>query len=225
MSKFLIIFGNQIKILYHHPKIFFSNILFFICFVVIFLIVLSPLQQSPETFLSNNKNSQTLLIGASFFAILACLLASTQDFLREDFADGTLEQMAINCENLEVFIIAKIFANWLNSCFVAVIFSTIIGALLGYQQDFLWQFFIVFLLTSLLINCICSLCGSLAILGGATSLIAFIALPLILPIIIFGCLGIYENFILNFKILIALNIFLNPILCFASTSIAKIALD
>lgn len=225
MNKFLIILNHQIKIFFYQPKSFFSNILFFICFVVIFLIVLSPLQSGFEGILSNNKNSQILLIGASFFAILACLLSSSNDFLREDFVDGTLEQMTINCQNLEVFIIAKIFANWLNSCFVAVIFSTIMGALLSYQQEFLWQFFIIFLLTSFLINSICSLCGSLAILGSATSLIAFIALPLILPVILFGCLGIYENFALNLKILVALNIFLNPILCLASSLIVKIALD
>jgi heme exporter protein B len=224
MSKFLIIFTNQIKIQYHHPRSFFGNILFFICFVIVFLIVLSPLQSGFGELLGRN-NSQTLLISASFFSILTCLLTSTQNLLREDFDDGTLEQMIINCENLEIYIFAKMLANWLNICFIAVIFSTIMGALLGYKQDFLWQFFIIFLLTSLLINCICFLCGSLAILGGVSSIIAFIALPLILPIILFGSLGIYENFNFNFKILFALNIFLNPLICFASALITKIALD
>ncbi len=225
MSKFLTIFNHQLKIFYCHPKNFLSNILFFICFVIIFLIVLNPLYSSIQSPIHENNNSNIQLVVASFLSIVCCLISSTQDFLREDFSDGTLEQMVINCENIESFIIAKMLANWFNNCFVAVTFSALIGIILNCESNFLWHFFIIFLLTSILINNICSLCGSIAILGGSTALIAFTALPLILPTILFGCLGVYENFILNFKILLALNIFLNPLLFIASGKIVKIALD
>ena len=225
MTEFLIIFHQQLKILFGNPRNFLNNILFYLCFIVIFFIVLKPLLTLNSSGITNNFGYGYLLIPASFFAMLTCLLSTANNFLNEDFLDGTLEQMAINCKNLEIFIFAKMLANWLNGSFISGIFATLIGVIIGYEINFLWHFLIVFLLTSFVISNIYCLCASLAILGGSTALIAFIALPLILPAILFGSLAIYDDFYLNLKILLALNIFLNPLIIYASSAITKIALD
>jgi heme exporter protein CcmB len=225
MTEFLIIFHHQLKILFGNPRNFLNNILFYLCFIVIFFIVLKPLLTVNSSGIANNFGFGYLLIPASFFAMLTCLLSTANNFLNEDFLDGTLEQMVINCKNLEIFIFAKMLVNWLNGSFVSGIFATLIGVIIGYEINFLWHFLIVFLLTSFVISNIYCLSASLAILGGSTALIAFIALPLILPAILFGSLAIYDDFYLNLKILLALNIFLNPLIIYASSAIAKIALD
>lgn len=225
MTEFLIIFHQQLKILFENPRNFLNNILFYLCFIIIFFIVLKPLLTVNSSVIENNFGFGYLLIPASFFAMLTCLLSTANNFLNEDFSDGTIEQMTINCKNLEIFIFAKMLANWLNGSFISGIFATLIGVIIGYEINFLWHFLIVFLLTSFVINNIYCLCASLAILGGSTALIAFIALPLILPAILFGSLAIYDDFYLNLKILLALNIFLNPLIIYASSAIAKIALD
>jgi heme exporter protein CcmB len=229
MTEFLIIFHHQLKILFGNPRNFLNNILFYLCFIVIFFIVLKPLltinSSGNSSGIANNFGFGYLLIPASFFAMLTCLLSTANNFLNEDFLDGTLEQMAINCKNLEIFIFAKMLANWLNGSFISGIFATLIGVIIGYEINFLWHFLIVFLLTSFVISNIYCLSASLAILGGSTALIAFIALPLILPAILFGSLAIYDDFYLNLKILLALNIFLNPLIIYASSAITKIALD
>ncbi len=225
MTEFLIIFYHQLKILFGNPRNFLNNILFYLCFIVIFFIVLKPLLTVNSSGITNNFGFGYLLIPASFFAMLTCLLSTANNFLNEDFLDGTLEQMAINCKNLEIFIFAKMLVNWLNGSFVSGIFATLIGVIIGYEINFLWHFLIVFLLTSFVISNIYCLSASLAILGGSTALIAFIALPLILPAILFGSLAIYDDFYVNLKILLALNIFLNPLIIYASSAIAKIALD
>jgi heme exporter protein CcmB len=186
---------------------------------------MKPLLSADSSSISNNFTFGKLLFLGSFFAMITCLFSCANNFLNQDFLDGTLEQMVINCENLEIFIIAKILANWLNSSFVSGIFTILIGRIMGYDIDFLWHFLAVFFLTSFVINNIYSFSASLGILGVSSSLIAFIALPLIIPAILFGCLAIFDNFQNNFNILLALNIFLNPLLFFATAMIAKISLE
>lgn len=225
MEQFLIIFHQQIKLQLLRRKNFINNSLFFLSFFIIFLLIISPLQSSFRIELSSESKYQSLITCASVFALLFSLLASSFEFLQEDFRDGTLEQIIIRCPNFEIYFFAKMIANWLSNCFFNVVLAVFLSWLLGLSLQFLNNFFLLFLLASLLINFICCFGASLAILHGSISLIAFIVLPLILPIVIFSCLAILDNFTQYLKILLGLNIFLIPLLTFSSSVLAKIALD
>jgi hypothetical protein len=39
---------------------------------------------------------------------------------------GALEQIIINCQNLEIFVIAKCLANWLSSSFLTILLASLI---------------------------------------------------------------------------------------------------
>jgi len=60
-------------------------------------------------------------------------------------------------------------------------------------------------------------------LGGFTSMISIIAIPLALPILIITSATINENYELNIKILFALTILIIAISSFACAKIIKIA--
>ena len=223
--QFFIIFFHLIKLSLLKQKNFITNSLFFLSFLIIFVLTVSPLNSSFESDLANYKTKQSLLVCASVFALLFSLLASSFEFLKDDFNDGTLEQMQVRCSNFEMFVLAKILANWLNHCLVNVFLVIILSLVFGFSFQFTCQFFWIFLLSSLLVNFLCCFAGSLTILGGSVSLISFIVMPLILPIIIFSTLSVLDNYSQFLNILLSLNIFLIPLLTYASSALIKVALD
>ena len=214
MEIFKIIFFHELKMLLKSRGRIFANILYFFIFLAIFQILTQNFDK--------NLHSQFFIIG-TIIALLTSIIAINNDFLEKDFRDGSLEQIIIDCQNLEIFVIAKCFANWLLSSFFIALLASIIFKVSDFEVLNFWQIFLVLILNSLSLNFLFALCGSLSMLGGFASMIAIIAIPLALPILIITSATINENFELNIKILMALTAFTIAITSFACAKIIKIA--
>ena len=214
MELFKIIFFHELKILLKSRGAIFANFLYFFIFLTIFQILTQNFDK--------NLHSQLFIIG-TIIATLTSIITINNNFLEEDFRDGTLEQIIINCQNLEIFVIAKCLANWISSSFLIALFASIILKIINLEILNFWQFFAVLILNSLSLNFLLALCGSLSMLGGFASIISIIAIPLALPILIMTSATINENYDLNIKILLALTIFIIAISSFACGKIIKIA--
>ena len=214
MEIFKIIFFNELKILFKSRGRIIANILYFFIFLAIFQILTQNFDK--------NLHSQFFIIG-TIIALLTSIIAINNDFLEKDFRDGSLEQIIIDCQNLEIFVIAKCLANWFLSSFFIALFASIILKISDFETLNFWQFFLILILNSLSLNFLLALCGSLSMLGGFASMIAVIAIPLALPILIITSATISENYELNIKILMALTAFTIAITSFACAKIIKIA--
>lgn len=214
MEVFKIIFFHELKILFKSRSRIFANILYFFIFSAIFQILSQNFDQ--------NLHSQLFIIN-TIIALLTSIIAVNNDFLEKDFRDGSLEQIIIDCQNLEVFVIAKCLANWLSSSFFIALLASIILKFSNFEILNFWQFFLVLILNSLSLNFLLALCGSLSMLGGLSSMISIVAIPLSLPILIITSATISENYALNIKILLALTILIIAISSFACAKIIKIA--
>ena len=214
MEVFKIIFFHELKILFKSRSRIFANILYFFIFSAIFQILSQNFDQ--------NLHSQLFIIN-TIIALLTSIIAVNNDFLEKDFRDGSLEQIIIDCQNLEVFVIAKCLANWLASGFFIALLASIILKFSNFEILNFWQFFLVLILNSLSLNFLLALCGSLSMLGGLSSMISIVAIPLSLPILIITSATISENYALNIKILLALTILIIAISSFACAKIIKIA--
>ena len=214
MEIFKIIFFNELKILFKSRGRIIANILYFFIFLAIFQILTQNFDK--------NLHSQFFIIG-TIIALLTSIIAINNDFLEKDFRDGSLEQIIIDCQNLEIFVIAKCLANWFLSSFFIALFASIILKISDFETLNFWQFFLILILNSLSLNFLLALCGSLSMLGGFASMIAVIAIPLALPILIITSATISENYELNIKILMALTAFTIAITSFACEKIIKIA--
>ena len=214
MEVFKIIFFHELKILFKFRGRIFANILYFFIFLAIFQILTQNFDQ--------NLHSQFFIIG-TIIALLTSIIAVNNDFLEKDFRDGSLEQIIIDCQNLEIFVIAKCLANWLSSSFFIALLASIILKFSNFEILNFWQFFLVLILNSLSLNFLLALCGSLSMLGGLSSMISIVAIPLSLPILIITSATISENYALNIKILLALTILIIAISSFACAKIIKIA--
>ena len=214
MEVFKIIFFHELKILFKSRSRIFANILYFFIFSAIFQILSQNFDQ--------NLHSQLFIIN-TIIALLTSIIAVNNDFLEKDFRDGSLEQIIIDCQNLVVFVIAKYLANWLSSSFFIALLASIILKFSNFEILNFWQFFLVLILNSLSLNFLLALCGSLSMLGGLSSMISIVAIPLSLPILIITSATISENYALNIKILLALTILIIAISSFACAKIIKIA--
>lgn len=214
MEVFKIIFFHELKTHFKFRSRIFANILYFFIFSAIFQILSQNFDQ--------NSHSQLFIIN-TIIALLTSIIAVNNDFLEKDFRDGSLEQIIIDCQNLEIFVIAKCLANWLSSSFFIALLASIILKFSNFEILNFWQFFLVLILNSLSLNFLLALCGSLSMLGGLSSMISIVAIPLSLPILIITSATISENYALNIKILLALTILIIAISSFACAKIIKIA--
>jgi ABC-type transport system involved in cytochrome c biogenesis permease component len=116
-------------------------------------------------------------------------------------------------------------ANWL-ICALPILISTLpISALIGLDHEMSVNFLILIFLATLSINFICTFCGSLSVLGNSAPMIAVIALPLIIPILLLAYSGLSFDTSANFKILSGLCIFIGSISVFATAKIVKISAE
>jgi len=152
--------------------------------ILFYAIVVSlfPLATSPERNLL-----QTLGPGVLWVAALLASLLSLPRLFASDFADGTLEQMALSPFPLPALVGGKILAHWLATGLPLAILAPLLG--LQYALDGAALGIVAF---SLLIGTpLLSLVGAigaaltLATRGGG-GLLALLVLPLYVPVLIFG---------------------------------------
>lgn len=217
MRVFWIIFYHEILLFSRHLSKIFANFLFFVISVAIF----SLLSQNQDYQSSTAFYSITII----WFSLLSCLIFSSDNFLKRDFDDGTIEQTLNSIDNFEIFVLAKILANWLVSAFPILISILPLSLGIGLSQDLIPNLMFSAFLATLAINFICTFCGSLSILGNSAPMIGLIAMPLIVPILLiaFGCLD--NETVSGFKILAGLVFFVGTISVFATAKIVKIAAE
>jgi len=125
--------------------------------------------------------------GAVWVAALLATLLSLNTLFREDFEDGTLEQLALSESPLSVVLLAKTAAHWL----VAELPLVLLAPLLAIGFDLPVEGLQALLLTLLIGTPTLSLLGSVgaaltAGLRSASGLLAVLILPLTVPVLIFG---------------------------------------
>ncbi len=217
MQIFWIIFSHELLLSFRHLGKIFANFLFFLISVTIFFL----LSQNQE----NQGSAVFYSITIIWFSLLSCLIFSSAEFLKKDFDDGTVEQALSSIENFEIFVLAKMLANWL-ICALPILISVFpISAAIGLDQALAENLLIMIFFASLAINFICSFCGSLSILGNSAPMIAVIALPLIIPILLISYGGVTSDASTNLKILLGLCVFIGSISVFATAKIVKIAAE
>lgn len=149
-----------------------------------FVIVASlfPLGIGPEPAQLRNIAPGVLWVGA----LLSCMLSLNRMFAA-DYADGTLEQMALSPEPLALLVAGKIAAHWLVSGLPLVL----IAPVLGLQFDLSARALAVLALSLLIGTPLLSLIGAigaaltLGVRGGGV-LVSLLTLPLYIPALIFG---------------------------------------
>jgi heme exporter protein B len=126
-------------------------------------------------------------------ALLASLLGSERLF-RDDYVDGTLEQMVLSPAPLELLALAKIAVHWLLSGLPLVILSPFCALLLKLPLDGWLTLVLTLLLGTPMLSAMTAIGAALTVsLGRGGALLSLLLLPLFIPLVIFATAAVQST--------------------------------
>lgn len=173
----LAILKRDLSLAFRQKAELLQPLLFFILVISLFPIAVGP---GPETL-------RTIGPGVIWVAAILSSLLGMERLFREDFSDGSLEQMMLSGSPMPLVVLIKVLCHWLTSIFPLLLLSPLLALFLNLTNDMYWALFITLLLGTPLL----SLVGAIAIAltvglqrGGV--LIALLLLPIFVPLLIFA---------------------------------------
>jgi heme exporter protein B len=153
------------------------QLLFYVIVVALF-----PLAVSPEPALLWALGPGVLWVAA----LLASLLSLPRLFAG-DFADGSLEQIALSPHPLPALVSGKMLAHWLTTGLPMVLLAPMLGLQYGLSAEVLGVTMVALMLGTPILSLVGGI-GAALTLGarGGGSLLALLVLPLCVPVLIFG---------------------------------------
>jgi heme exporter protein B len=177
LQAFLAELRADMKLAYRNKSALFNPILFFIMVAVLFAFGVGP----ESTVLS------TLAPGVVWVAALLSSLLALDHLFREDYENGSLEQLVLSPHASSVLILAKIIVHWLVTGLPLILISPFIAMMMQLPG----QAYGVMLLSLLLGTPSLSLIGAVGV--GLTAgikrsglLLSLLVIPLFIPVLIFG---------------------------------------
>jgi heme exporter protein B len=154
-----------------------NTLLFFVIVTSLF-----PLGVGPEPALL-----RTIAPGVVWVAALLASMLALARLFAVDYADGTLEQLALAPQPLTALVAAKILAHWLVSGLPLVL----IAPLIGLQFDLSGTALLTLMVSLLIGTPVLSLLGAVGAaltlgLRASGVLVSLIVLPLTVPVLVFG---------------------------------------
>jgi heme exporter protein B len=152
--------------------------------LVFFVVIASlfPLGIGPESALLLRMAPGVLWVSA----LLAAML-SLQRMFAMDYADGSLEQMALSPTPLGLLVVAKALSHFLLSGLPLVLMAPILGLQFGLDGRALGILMLSLLLGTPTLSLIGSIGAALTLgVRGAGVLLSLLILPLYIPVLIFG---------------------------------------
>jgi heme exporter protein B len=153
------------------------QLLFYVIVVSLF-----PLAASPSRDLL-----ATIGPGVLWTAALLASLLSLPRLFASDFADGTLEQIALSPRPLAALLSGKIVAHWMTTGLPVALMAPVLGAQYALEPGVLGTLIASLLLGTPILSLLGAV-GAALTLGarGGGSLLALLVLPLYTPVLIFG---------------------------------------
>lgn len=196
--------------------------------LVFFAVVASlfPLGVGPESALLLRMAPGVLWVSALLSAML-----SLQRLFATDYADGSLEQMAMSPTPLAMIVMVKTTAHFLLSGLPLVLITPLLGLQFGMSAPALKLLVITLLLGVPTLSLVGSIGAALTLgVRGAGVLLSLLVLPLYIPVLIFGAgaveaeaAGLGANGHLSLlAALLVISIFFAPM---ASTAAIRVALE
>jgi heme exporter protein B len=119
-------------------------------------------------------------------AILASLLGMERLF-RDDYQDGTLEQLILSTTPLPMVALIKVFAHWLSSIVPLLILSPLLALFLNLSEAMYWALLQTLLLGTPLLSVVGAIAVGLTVgLNRGGVLLALLLLPMFIPLLIFA---------------------------------------
>ena len=155
-----------------------ANPLFFFMMVL----TLFPLGVSSQA-----DQLQLIAPGVVWIAALLATLLAVDGLVQHDFDDGTLEQLLLSSQPLVILVLAKVVGHWLVTGCLLTLVAPLFGLMLFLEAEQLRVLLLTLLLGTPTLSFISAIGAALTVgLNKGGVLIALIALPLYIPVLIFA---------------------------------------
>lgn len=175
-TAFVALLRRDIKIAYRRRGEVLHPLMFFIITSALFTFATTP---DPQ-FLTKIASAVIWVV-----ALLATTLALDNVF-RNDFEDGTLEQLLLSPHPTTLLILAKTLAHWLVACLPLIIIAPILARMLNLPQHALPELLLSLTLGTPTMCLIGAVGAALTLATRNRTLLALLILPLYIPVLIFG---------------------------------------
>jgi len=174
---FYVILKRDLVLAVRQPADIVNPLLFFILVSVLF----------PFAVGSDSKLLVEISTGVVWVAALLASMLSLDSVFKQDYQDGTLEEMILSAHPTSILVLAKVLAHWLMTGLPLLLVSPILAMMLGMPDDGVF----ILVVTLLLGTPVLSLVGSIGVAltvglrtGGV--ILSLLILPLYIPVLIFG---------------------------------------
>lgn len=167
--------------LWRRKQSIFNTLLFFIIVVVLFPLGVNA---SPE-FLS------PAAAGIIWCAALLAILLAIGSIFKEDYQDGSLEQLVVSGLSLPLLMILKVIVHWLAVVLPLLILMPLLSEMLYLPDSVFWVLMMTFVLGTpgLFFIGVIGAALTISVKQGAV-LVMLLILPLYLPVVIFSTLAV-----------------------------------
>ncbi|MDO5054528.1 MAG: heme exporter protein CcmB [Pasteurella oralis] len=150
---------------------------FFLIVITLFPLVIGP----DPTLLSR------IAPGIAWVAALLSALLSFERLFRDDFVDGSLEQLMLTAQPLALTALAKVIAHWLLTGLPLILLSPIAALLLSLDIQIWWALVLTLLIGTPVLSCLGAIGVALTVgLRKGGVLLSLLVVPLFIPVLIFS---------------------------------------
>jgi heme exporter protein B len=154
-----------------------NPLIFFVLVVSLFPLAMTP---TPELL-------RQLAPGVIWVAALLSVLLSLDRLFKQDYEDGSLDQLMLSPNPLVILVLAKVVAHWLLTGLPLVLIAPLLGMFMRIPDDAVTVLMFSLLLGTPVLSLVGAIGVSLTVAvnrGGV--LLSLIILPLYIPVLIFG---------------------------------------
>ena len=150
---------------------------FFLIVITLFPLVIGP---DPELL-------SRIAAGVAWVAAWLSALLSFERLFRDDYIDGSLEQLMLTSQPLVLTALAKVLAHWLLTGLPLILLSPIAALLLSLEIPIWWALVLTLLLGTPVLSCLGAIGVALTVgLRKGGVLLSLLVVPLFIPVLIFS---------------------------------------
>ena len=150
---------------------------FFLIVITLFPLIIGP----------DPKLLSRIAPGVAWVAALLSALLSFERLFRDDFIDGSLEQIMLTSQPLALTALSKVLAHWLLTGLPLILLSPIAALLLSLEKSIWWALVLTLLLGTPVLSCLGAIGVALTVgLRKGGVLLSLLVVPLFIPVLIFS---------------------------------------
>lgn len=173
----LTIIQRELTIAFRKPAEILNPLWFFLIVITMFPLLIGP---NPELL-------GKIASGIAWVAAVLSALLSFERLFRDDYLDGSLEQMMLLPTSLSQVALAKVIAHWILTGLPLILLSPITAVLLSLEIEVWFALVLTLLLGTPVLSCLGAIGVALTVgLRKGGTLLSLLILPLFLPVLIFA---------------------------------------